>query len=157
MAEQLVFATGECGHRRDDCRQLMVHHPDGILFRCRRVLLGVWMLGLGVFVLKCMQRIEARWKQQRDATLMVLVGPKGPSHNELEPSLKQMAIRSIVRGEIFGHRKRMALRYTGKRSRRMSSYRHLKRLAERSGVREVRWSSQLETAVTPVVRHEPAW
>ena len=32
----------------------------------------------------------------------------------------------------------------------MSSYRHLKRLAERSGVREVRWSSQLETAVTPV-------
>ena len=55
----------------------------GFCFGAGEFLLGAWMLGLGVFVLWCMQWIEARWKQQQEATLMVLVDPDGPTQVEL--------------------------------------------------------------------------
>ena len=114
----------------------------GFCFGAGEFLLGAWMLGLGVFVLWCMQWVEARWKQQQDATLTVLVEPKGPSHNELA---------AII--ETDGHKiNSCAARYAGTESewrfdihwqaaqKDASLPQFLERLAGHSGVKEVRWT-----------------
>ena len=112
----------------------------GFCFGAGEFLLGAWMLGLGVFVLWCMQWVEARWKQQQDATLTVLVEPEGPSHNELA---------AII--ETNGHKiNSCAARYAGTESewrfdiqwkaaqKDASLPQFLERLAGHSGVKEVR-------------------
>jgi putative Mg2+ transporter-C (MgtC) family protein len=114
----------------------------GFCFGAGEFVLGAWMLGLGVFVLLCMQWVEARWKQQQEATLMVLVEPEGPSHTELA---------AII--ETDGHKvNSCAVRYAGTESEwrfdvhwkatqeDASLPDYLKRLAEHSGVKEVRWT-----------------
>ena len=118
----------------------------GFCFGAGEVLLGAWMLGLGVFVLWCMHWVEARWKQQQEATLMVLVEPEGPSHTELA---------AII--ETDGHKiNSCAARYAGTESEwrfdiqwkatqeDASLPEYLKRLAEHSGVKEVRWTPNLK-------------
>jgi putative Mg2+ transporter-C (MgtC) family protein len=118
----------------------------GFCFGAGEFLLGAWMLGLGVFVLWCMQWVEARWKQQQEATLMVLVQPEGPSHTELA---------AII--ETDGHKiNSCAARYAGAESEwrfdiqwkatqdDASLPEYLKRLAEHSGVKEVRWTPSLK-------------
>jgi putative Mg2+ transporter-C (MgtC) family protein len=118
----------------------------GFCFGAGEFLLGAWMLGLGVFVLWCMQWVEARWKQQQEATLMVLVQPEGPSHTELA---------AII--ETDGHKiNSCAARYAGPESEwrfdiqwkatqdDASLPEYLKRLAEHSGVKEVRWTPSLK-------------
>ena len=114
----------------------------GFCFGAGEFLLGAWMLGLGIFVLWCMQWVEARWKQQQDATLMVLVEPEGPSHKELA---------AII--ETDGHQiNSCSARYAGTESEwcfdihwraaqeDASLPQFLERLAGHSGVKEVRWT-----------------
>jgi putative Mg2+ transporter-C (MgtC) family protein len=114
----------------------------GFCFGAGEFLLGAWMLGLGVFVLWCMQWVEARWKQQQEATLTVLVEPRGPSHNELA---------AII--ETDGHKiNGCAARYAGtesewrfdihwKAAQEDSSLpQFLERISEHSGVKEVSWT-----------------
>lgn len=114
----------------------------GFCFGAGEFLLGAWMLGLGVFVLWCMQWIEARWKQQQEATLMVLVDPDGPTQVELTALI-----------ETDGHKvSSCAARYAGaEREWRFDIHwqgaqedaslpKFLEGLAGRSGVAEVRWT-----------------
>ena len=118
----------------------------GFCFGAGEFLLGAWMLGLGVFVLWCMQWIEAHWKQQQEATLMVLVEPEGPSHTELA---------AII--ETDGHKiNSCAARYAGAESEWRFDIRwqgaqedaslpeFLERLVGHSGVKEVRWTPSLK-------------
>lgn len=93
-----------------------------------------------------MQWIEARWKQQQEATLMVLVDPNGPSQAELT---------AII--ETDGHKvSSCAARYAGAESEwrfdvhwqatqeDASLPQFLEGLAGRSGVKEVRWTPSLK-------------
>ena len=118
----------------------------GFCFGAGEFLLGAWMLGLGVFVLWCMQWVEIRWKQQQGATLMVLVEPEGPSHTELAVII-----------ETDGHKiNSCAARYADTESEwrfevhwqaaqeDASLPQFLERLAGHSGVKEVRWSPRLK-------------
>jgi hypothetical protein len=104
--------------------------------------LGAWMLGLSILVLWCLQWVEARWKQRQEGTLMVLVEPNGPSHTELT---------AII--ETEGHKvSSCAARYAGGENEwrfdvhwqaaqeDASVPQFLERIAERSGVKEVRWA-----------------
>ena len=114
----------------------------GFCFGAGEFLLGAWMLGLGVFVLWCMQWVEARWKRQQEATLMILVEPHGPSHVEL-----------VALIETEGHKvSSCAARYADaenewrfdvhwQATQEDTSLPHfLERIAERSGVKEIRWT-----------------
>jgi putative Mg2+ transporter-C (MgtC) family protein len=114
----------------------------GFCFGAGEFLLGGWMLGLGVFVLWCMQWIEARWKQQQDATLMVLVEGDEPSQAELT---------SII--ETNGHRvSSCSARFAGAENEwrfdvhwqatqdDASLPQFLEQLTGRSGIKEVRWT-----------------
>ena len=120
----------------------MVYHRDGILLRCRRVSsrrLDAWFGRIRPLV-HAVDRgpLEAT----ADATLTVLVEPKGPSHNELA---------AII--ETDGHKiNSCAARYAGTESewrfdihwqaaqKDASLPQFLERLAGHSGVKEVRWT-----------------
>jgi putative Mg2+ transporter-C (MgtC) family protein len=45
--------------------------------------LGMSLLGLGVFVLWCLEWVEVRWKRPRQATLIVMISREGPSREEI--------------------------------------------------------------------------
>jgi putative Mg2+ transporter-C (MgtC) family protein len=114
----------------------------GFCFGAGEFLLGAWMLGLGVFVLWCMQWVEARWKRQQEATLMILVEPNGPSYPEL-----------VALIETEGHKvSSCAVRYADAENEwrfdvhwqapqeDISLPQFLERIAEHSGVKEIRWT-----------------
>jgi hypothetical protein len=105
------------------------------------------MLGLGVFILWCLEWIEARWKQQQEATLIVSVDANGPSQSELTAAVETNGERvtsAAVRHSSTGSQWRFDVAWRS--SQKDSSLpEFVNRLAERPGVKEVRWMPTLKS------------
>lgn len=118
----------------------------GFCFGSGQFLLGAWMLGLGVFVLWCMEWIEARWKQRQEATLIVSVEPDGPSQSELAAAVEENGEKvtsSAVRYSQAGSEWRFDIAWRS--SQKESSLpEFIERIAGRPGVKEVRWTPTLK-------------
>ncbi len=59
----------------------------GLCFGGGQITLGLLGLGLGMIVLWCLQWVEQRTKQDRHATLKVLMNASGPNENEIRAIL----------------------------------------------------------------------
>ena len=60
----------------------------GLCFGGGQIVLGLIMLGLGVFTLSGLKWFEARWRQDRHASLSVTVGIEGPTDKEISKILQ---------------------------------------------------------------------
>jgi putative Mg2+ transporter-C (MgtC) family protein len=60
----------------------------GLCFGGGQLALGLAVLALGVLVLEGLKRLESRWKQDRHATLSLMVDAGGPSEDELTAILQ---------------------------------------------------------------------
>ena len=60
----------------------------GFCFGSGELGLALSLLGLGVFVLWCLEWVEAYWTQRLEAVLVVIVTPDGPSHEEIAQALQ---------------------------------------------------------------------
>jgi putative Mg2+ transporter-C (MgtC) family protein len=60
----------------------------GLCFGGGQLALGLVGLALGVLVLEGLKRVENRWRQDRHATLSVVVGTNGPTEEELTSQLQ---------------------------------------------------------------------
>ena len=119
----------------------------GLCFGAGQFLLGVWMLGLGIFVLWCMAWIETRWKQRQEATLIVLVSHDGPSQSDLAAAVETNGHKvssSAARYSDAGKEWRFDINWRASQEE-TSLPPFIEQLAARSGVKEVRWSPGLRT------------
>lgn len=118
----------------------------GFCFGAGEFILGAWMVGLGVFVLWCMQWFEARWKQQQEATLMVVVETEGPSHNELAAIIERDGHKISSCGARYAETEsewRFNIHWQAAPDD-ASLPQFLQGLAGHSGVKEVRWNPTLK-------------
>jgi putative Mg2+ transporter-C (MgtC) family protein len=60
----------------------------GLCFGGGQLALGLVGLALGILVLEGFKRLENRWRQDRQAMLSVVMGPNGPTEEELTSKLQ---------------------------------------------------------------------
>lgn len=73
--------------------------------------LALSLLGLGVFVLWCLEWVEAYWTQRLEAVLVVIVTPEGPSQEEIAQTLKTHGLQAFSPGsKVYSGRTRITLR-----------------------------------------------
>jgi putative Mg2+ transporter-C (MgtC) family protein len=119
----------------------------GFCFGSGEFLLGAWMLGLGVLVLWCMTWIEARWRQQQEATLVVIVSTDGPSQGDLTAEVETYGHQITASSARYNEaRKEWRFDVNWRASQEDTALPpFIESLAARSGVEEVRWTPNLKS------------
>jgi putative Mg2+ transporter-C (MgtC) family protein len=114
----------------------------GFCFGAGYISLGFVLLAMAVVVLWCLEAIEARWKQRREATLSILVSAGGPSQEEIIRAVEESGheIAALALKHTAENRE-VRLEVGWRASRRdCSPPAYVAGLASRPGVSELRWS-----------------
>jgi putative Mg2+ transporter-C (MgtC) family protein len=115
----------------------------GLCFGGGQIALGLAVLALGILVLEGLKRLESHWKQDRHATLRLMVDADGPTEDELTAVLKTSGyeIRSWAVTFVDQGRQRELSAEVGLRARLQEtrSPAFLQSLVQRPGVLQLEW------------------
>ncbi len=117
----------------------------GFCFGAGELGLALSLLGLGAFVLWCLEWVEAYWTQRLEAVLVVIVTPEGPSPEEIAQALQTHQYK-LSAPAVKYTREGRELRYEvhWRASPQITATPGpIAELAERPGVKELHWSPPL--------------
>ncbi len=119
----------------------------GFCFGAGEIGLGLGLLALGVFVLWGLEWFETCLRQQKRATLTILVSPEGPSSNKIAEAMDSdgyqialLAIRYSEEGKELQYEV-----FWSARPRETTPPDYLAELADSPGVKKVSWVPMVKT------------
>jgi len=114
----------------------------GFCFGSGELALGFSLLGLGVFVLGCLEWVETHWQQHLQASLIVVVSSDGPPQKEIAHTLEAHGYKlspPAVRYTQEGEELRYEVHWRASQQD-TATPNSIAQLAERPGVKELHWA-----------------